>query len=177
VHVADQHGGGRRATAPRNGLTGRKRRVRLPSGAVVSASALPHPASITLRRRIEWIDTDAAGIYHWTTVFRLAEAAEAALHTALGVADVTFGRAPRVSVAVDFQRALRYNERVDVVLTVAELGRSSVRYDLLISGEQGSAVTGQLTAVFVDRETWRSAPWPDDIRERLAAGGPQQPAD
>jgi acyl-CoA thioesterase FadM len=40
---------------------------------------------VRLRRRTEWIDTDAAGIYHWTTVFRFAEAAEAALHTALGI--------------------------------------------------------------------------------------------
>jgi len=35
--------------------------------------------------------TDAAGIYHWTTVFRFAEAAEAALHTALGIEQITFG--------------------------------------------------------------------------------------
>lgn len=143
----------------------------------MTASAPPRPASITLRRRIEWMDTDAAGIYHWTTVFRLAEAAEAALHTALGVADVTFGRAPRVSVSVEFQRALRFNERVDVRLAVAELGRSSVRYDLSITGEHGSAVTGQLTAVFIDRETWRSTPWPEDVRALLADAGPQQPVD
>ena len=45
------------------------------------SDGLPDPARILLRRRIEWMDTDAAGIYHWTTVFRLAEAAEAALHT------------------------------------------------------------------------------------------------
>ena len=60
---------------------------------------LPDPARVVLRRRIEWMDTDAAGIYHWTTVFRLAEAAEAALHTALGIADFTFGATPRVAVA------------------------------------------------------------------------------
>ncbi len=43
---------------------------------------LPDPASVALRRRIEWIDTDAAGIYHYTTTFRLAEVAEAVMHTA-----------------------------------------------------------------------------------------------
>ena len=47
---------------------------------------LSDPARVLLQRRIEWMDTDAAGIYHWTTAFRLAEAAEAVLHTALGIA-------------------------------------------------------------------------------------------
>src|SRR5439155_1605167 len=79
---------------------------------------LPDPARVTLRRRIEWIDTDAAGIYHWTTAFRLAEAAEAALHTALGIADQTFGATPRVGVAPDFRRSLRFNDAVDVELAV-----------------------------------------------------------
>ena len=93
-------------------------------------ASLPNPARIVLRRRIEWIDTDAAGIYHWTTAFRLAEAAEAALHTALGIADRTFGVTPRVSVAAEFQRPLRFNDPVEVELAVAAVGRSSVRYAL-----------------------------------------------
>ena len=85
--------------------------------------ALPDPARVVLRRRIEWMDTDAAGIYHWTTVFRLAEAAEAALHTALGIADFTFGATPRVAVAATFSRPLRFNDPVDVALRVVARGR------------------------------------------------------
>jgi hypothetical protein len=54
---------------------------------------------VRLRRRIEWIDTDAAGIYHWTTAFRLAEAAEAALYTALGIEQITFGAGGRLQLA------------------------------------------------------------------------------
>jgi acyl-CoA thioesterase FadM len=84
------------------------------------------PARIRLRRRIEWIDTDAAGIYHWTTVCRLAEAAEAELHTALGIADITFGATPRVAVALNFQRPLHFNDKVEVDLRVDSVGRSSI---------------------------------------------------
>jgi acyl-CoA thioester hydrolase len=54
---------------------------------------------VRLRRRIEWIDTDAAGIYHWTTAFRLAEAAEGALYTALGIEQITFGAGGRLQLA------------------------------------------------------------------------------
>ena len=134
-------------------------------------ASLPNPARIVLRRRIEWIDTDAAGIYHWTTAFRLAEAAEAALHTALGIADRTFGVTPRVSVAAEFQRPLRFNDPVEVELAVESIGRSSLSYRLAIDSEGQRAAEGSLTVVFIDRSTGRAAPWPPAIRERLAGGG------
>ena len=64
---------------------------------------------ITITRRVDWMDTDAAGIYHYTTAFRLAEAAEAALHTDRGIDHITFGATPRVSVAFDFQRPVVFD--------------------------------------------------------------------
>ena len=134
---------------------------------------LSDPARVVVERRVEWMDTDAAGIYHWTTAFRFAESAEAALHTALGIADVTFGATPRVHVSADFERALVFNEVVDVDLAVRALGRTSVEYGLVITGSTGPAVTGTIKACFIDRETRRATPWPDDVRERLEAGGLQ----
>ena len=129
------------------------------------------PARVVVRRRIEWMDTDAAGIYHWTTAFRLAESAEAALHTALGIADITFGATPRVHVEADFARPLVFNEAVEVSLAVRAVGRASVEYSLVIAGAGGPAVDGIINACFVDRETGRATPWPDAVRERLAGGG------
>jgi acyl-CoA thioesterase FadM len=139
--------------------------------------ALPDPARVVIRRRIEWMDTDAAGIYHWTTAFRLSEAAEASLHTALGIAQRTFGATPRVSVAADFTASLRFNDAVDVELVVEALGRSSVTYDLRITGPAGPAVSGRVTAVLVDPATGRATPWPEDMRRALAEGGRQDPVD
>jgi acyl-CoA thioester hydrolase len=131
----------------------------------------PNPARIVLHRRIEWIDTDAAGIYHWTTAFRLAEAAEAAMHTALGIADRTFGVTPRVSVAAEFQRPLVFNDPVEVELAVEAVGRTSVRYAINITGPDGPAMHGQVTSVLIDRESRRAIGWPDDIRAVLETGG------
>jgi acyl-CoA thioester hydrolase len=53
------------------------------------------------RTRIEWIDTDAAGIYHNSTVVRFVEAAEASLMDGLGLHGC-FPVAPRVRYEVDF---------------------------------------------------------------------------
>jgi acyl-CoA thioesterase FadM len=129
------------------------------------------PASVTIRRRIEWMDTDAAGIYHWTTVFRLAEAAEAELHTQLGIAELTFGATPRLAVSAEFKRSLRFNDEVDVELTVEHVGRTSIRYGIVLSSPEGVAAEASLTACLIDRETRRPRPWPDDVRPLLASTG------
>jgi acyl-CoA thioesterase FadM len=138
---------------------------------------LPDPARVILRRRIEWMDTDAAGIYHWTTVFRLAEAAEAALHTALGIADFTFGATPRVAVQASFARPLRFNDPVEVALTVTRLGRTSVEYALALSADGAPVAEGMVKSCLIDRMTGRAVPWPDEIRAQLSGAGQQRPPD
>lgn len=133
-------------------------------------------ASITLVRRIEWIDTDAAGIYHWTVVFRFVEAAEAALHEELGIRERTFGRTPRVQVSGSFHRQLRFYDRVELVLTVESVGESSVRYGFTLSpvGEDEAAARGEIVIVHVsDSAEGGAVPWPSNIRERLLNGGDQ----
>jgi acyl-CoA thioesterase FadM len=139
------------------------------------STELPDPARIRIRHRVEWLDTDAAGIYHWTTIGRFAEAAEAALHNALGITDVTFGSTPRVSVAFEFMRALHFNDEVTVDFAVEAVGRSSVRYRIIVRDRQDREVaTGALTTCFVDASLERSRPWPDDVRAALSGAGVQQ---
>jgi acyl-CoA thioester hydrolase len=58
--------------------------------------------TITVHRRVEWMDTDAAGIWHYTTAFRYLEHAEMELHRHLGIVEQTFGRMPRVRLEVDY---------------------------------------------------------------------------
>src|SRR3954467_1472770 len=143
-------------------------------------SELPDPARVVLRRRIEWMDTDAAGIYHWTTVFRLAESAEAALPTALGIADFTFGATPRVKVEATFARSLRFNDPVDVELAATALRRTSAEYrraarrrtwvESRVAGrlDGATAAEGSVKTVLIDRATGRAVAWPDDVRAKLS---------
>jgi YbgC/YbaW family acyl-CoA thioester hydrolase len=134
------------------------------------------PASITIRRRIEWGDTDAAGIYHWSTALRLAESAEAALHTALGFADRTFGVTPRLHISCDFSRPVHFNDLVDVELEVTEVGRTSQTHEVTIRRDGTEAATVKVVICHIDRDSGRPAPWPDDIRELLTGAGPQREA-
>jgi acyl-CoA thioesterase FadM len=145
------------------------------AGAQRPSSELSDPARIVLARRIEWMDTDAAGIYHYTTVFRLAEAAEAELHARLGIGHLTFGATPRLNVLAAFRRALEFNDLVEVKLEVASIGRSSLAYRFDISKDGEVAAEGEILLCYIDRATGRSSPWPDEVRHQLAAGGLAQP--
>lgn len=141
-----------------------------------TSAGLGVPARVVLSRRIEWMDTDAAGIYHYTTVFRLIEAAEAELHTRLGIDHLTFGFTPRLNVSADFLSPLVFNDRVDVELEVVWMGRSSLAYGFCISKEGKIASKGEVTVCYIDQSTKRAAPWPEEVRDALAVGLPQQPA-
>lgn len=129
-------------------------------------------ASVSIRRRVAWVDTDAAGIWHHSTAVRWAEEAEAELHRRLGIIGETFGRTPRVSVGFEFRLPLRFDDEVEIVLTVAELGKSSITYRVDIFKDGGRAVEGRMTAVLVDPATGRSLPWPDHLRRALADRAP-----
>lgn len=132
-------------------------------------------ARIRIHRRVEWMDTDAAGIYHWSTVIRFAEAAEIELHTALGIADVTFGATPRVNASFDFSRPLRFNDRATIDFSVQNVGRTSVRYRVVMGDDEGRLVAeGEVTTVFIDTASGRSEPWPDTVRAALSGGGERQ---
>ena len=124
----------------------------------MSSDSLDDPARIRIRRRVEWMDTDAAGIYHWSTVIRFTEAAEIELHNALGIAEITFGATPRVKADFDFRRPLRFNDGATIDFAVQAVGRSSVRYRVALSDdEERLAAEGELTTVFIDAGSGRAA--------------------
>lgn len=137
------------------------------------ATTLSDPARIAVRRRIEWSDTDAARIAHFTAAFRLAEAAEAALYTALGAERRMLGSTPRVSATADFRHPLEFNDLLDVTVTVTSIGRSSLAYRFEISKGDQMCVEGQVAICRIDPATGRATPWPDDLRTLLASAGAQ----
>jgi acyl-CoA thioester hydrolase len=64
-----------------------------------------------------------------------------------------------------------YPESLDVGLSVAKLGRSSVRYELGVfrAGRDELVAFGHFVHVFVDRSTRRPREFPDPIRAALEA--------
>ena len=69
-----------------------------------------------------------------------------------------------------FNASLTFPEKVRCGLRVGHVGRSSVRYELALFGEQSSdpAATGHFVHVYVDRDTRKPVPIPDPLRDALS---------
>ncbi|MFE7591800.1 AMP-binding protein [Kitasatospora sp. NPDC057512] len=136
--------------------------------------AAPTPASVTVERRVEWSDTDAAGHYHFSAVQRWAEAAEAALLRRLGLAEL-FGRIPRVHFEADYRERLWFGDLVRTELRVVRVGGSSLHYAFEVHGPHGLAASGRMSVVHAAPHDGGSRPWPAQVRRTLAEAGPQRP--
>jgi 2-aminobenzoate-CoA ligase len=131
--------------------------------------------SVTVERRVEWPDTDAAGHYHHSTVVRWVEAAEAVLLRRLGLSHL-FGSTPRVHFEADYRSRLWFGEAVRTELRVTKVGASSLHYAFTVLGkEETQAATGRMVIAHSASRATGTTPWPADVREVLTQAGPQAP--
>lgn len=131
------------------------------------------PASVTIRRKVEWVDTDASGHWHNTAVVRLCEMAESALLDRLGLADLFYSHgAPRVRMEAEFVRSARFGDEVEIHCEIADVGRSKVVFaHELRMGDVTLASVG-ITAVLVG-EGGSPRSLPPEARKSLLEDGPQ----
>jgi 4-hydroxybenzoyl-CoA thioesterase/acyl-CoA thioester hydrolase len=127
------------------------------------------------RRRVEFRDTDAAGIAHFSTFFVYMEQAEHELLRSVGLSvvehdDVGALSWPRVSVACDYRRPIRFEDEFEIEVAIDRLGEKSVTYGFRFLHQGHEVATGRLTAVccrFDDRAPPRPITIPQRIAERL----------
>lgn len=86
-----------------------------------------------ITRRVEFSETDMAGIMHYSNFFRFMETAEHGFYRSLGFSvvldqhDPPLGF-PRVHAQCDFKRPLRFEDLVEVHLLVQEKRSKSLTY-------------------------------------------------
>ena len=72
-------------------------------------------------------------------------------------------------VECDYRRPARYGDTLEVRMKVAEIGRTSFRYEYEIVDEQGRlVVTAKTVQVMYDYVAEKPVPIPDDIRALLS---------
>lgn len=126
----------------------------------------------TMSRRVEWVDTDAAGHQHNSAIMRYVEACEAQLFRELGLSEY-FGQAPRARHEVNFRAKLYFGQEVTTELCLERLGERSMTFSFRVWGESFQETPRRLSAegtfvtVCVPRDSEKSAPWPGSIRQRL----------
>jgi acyl-CoA thioester hydrolase len=137
-----------------------------------------------VRRRVEFADTDMAGIVHFSNFFRMMEAAEHAFLRSLGVTvhGSTSGEGtgwPRVKASCEYLRPLRFEDWVEIELWVGEVRNRSVRYEFELKKVGGATegveafevvARGQMVAVYVRLNAdqgLKAEPVPEALREGL----------
>ena len=126
-----------------------------------------------LRRRVQFHETDVAGIVHFSWFYRYMEEAEHALWREAGLsiaapdAEVGF---PRIAASFEFHRPLHFEEEFDVDLRIVEIASKTIRYEAQITRGQTSVATGSLTVLCVSKrhgEPMQAVPIPRYIVDRL----------
>jgi acyl-CoA thioesterase FadM len=78
---------------------------------------------------------------------------------------------PRVSASCDFASPLRFEDEIDVAVTIASLGRRSIQYAFTISVGDRVAGTGRVTSVCVRKgaKPLKAVEIPEEVAQRLRA--------
>jgi acyl-CoA thioester hydrolase len=142
----------------------------------MSEATAPAPVSeYRLRRRVQFVEVDSAGIVHFSHFFRYFEEAEHALWREAGLMIARRGAGvgfPRVSASFDYHSPLRLEEEFDVTVRIAELKSKSIRYTCSITRGETRIATGSTVIVCVNRGpdgTMKAVEIPQVIASRFVA--------
>lgn len=126
--------------------------------------------------RVEFFETDLAGIVHFANFYRFMEQAEHEFFRTLGLKihgtrpDGTVFGWPRVSATCSFKSPAYYEDEIEIRLTILRLTRRSltIAYDFHREGTvlaQGEMKTAY--CIFPDAAKLESAEMPDDYFQQL----------
>lgn len=138
------------------------------------------PPRYRTTRRVEFRDTDAAGIAHFSAFFPIMESVEHEFLRSIGVAVLPDYESPesltwpRVSAACEYLGPARFEDILDISLHVERIGTSSVHYRQEIRCGEKPIAIGRISVVcckLVSRGRITKMPVPDAIRIALLAHG------
>jgi YbgC/YbaW family acyl-CoA thioester hydrolase len=124
------------------------------------------------RRRVQFAETDMAGIVHFSVIFRYMEEAEHALWRAAGLSiaerDSDIGW-PRISAACEFRNPLRFEEEFEVRARIGSLKTRTIEYEFTLVRERTVIAVGTMTSVCVKKGQggMRATEVPAEVARRL----------
>lgn len=139
----------------------------------------------TYRRRVEFAETDAAGVAHFAGFFRWMEEAEHALYRSVGGSayrsepDRVEGM-PRVSASCEYLRPVRCGDELAVRLVVRDMSGRSISYEVEFrrAGDGGPELVarGSMRVVHVVRphgaREWSVTELPAVLRKAIEPAPP-----
>jgi acyl-CoA thioester hydrolase len=123
--------------------------------------------------RVTWVDTDAAGVVHYSNYFRFFERAEEEFYRHLGFDFTNFKERglwfPRVEASCQYKKPARYSDLLVVEVSVEDLKEKSVKLGFKVVNEKSEDLLafGYLVIVAADKQTGRATRIPADIVDKL----------
>ena len=135
------------------------------------------PAEFHTKRRIEFSDVDLAGFVHFSRFLVFMESAEhqflrslgTSVHTRIDGKDIGW---PRLKVSCEYFNPARFEDELDIHLTVLKKGRKSMTYQITFKRGEEMIARGVVKAACCIVEAGkglRAIPIPEGI-ERAVAG-------
>ena len=124
-------------------------------------------------RRVQFAETDMAGVVHFSWIARYLEEAEHALWREAGLS-ILPPDSPyiflRVALSIDFKAPLHFEEEFEVLIRVEAISRRSIRYSHVVTRGETVIATATMTAVCARKgpDGMKAVEVPAAIRERLA---------
>jgi len=117
------------------------------------------------QRRVAFADTDAAGVVHFSRILCYVEEAEHSLLSELGIPLMDGGGWPRVHVECEFLAPIKPGYELEVVISPAQLGNSSVTWQFSVIHSAQTMAQGKVKSLRVDHSgkpvelhpSWREA--------------------
>jgi YbgC/YbaW family acyl-CoA thioester hydrolase len=138
-----------------------------------------------LQRRVEFSETDAAGIVHFSNFFRYMESVEHAFFRSLGHSVMWSSHQPplgfpRVHAECDYKAPLRFEEMVEMHLLVREKRPRSLSYQIrfrnVSSSHPREVARGVLTVVCVSKNpdgSFSSTRIPPSLADLISVAPPE----
>jgi YbgC/YbaW family acyl-CoA thioester hydrolase len=105
-------------------------------------------------RRVQFAETDLAGIVHFSWLFRYMEEAEHAAWRAAGLSIAQRGSAlgwPRVAASFEFRNPLHFEDEFEVAVRLAAVGSRTLEYEHTIVRGDVVIGSGRITTVCVQK--------------------------
>jgi len=131
------------------------------------------------KRRVEFCDTDMAGIVHFANFFRFMESAEVDFLQSLGLSvrmewegqHIGF---PRVSASCNYLSPARFEDVLEIHVSLEKLGKKSATYLFEFFNNGTPIATGIVTSVcctITDEHGLQSMEIPETLRKKLLEAG------
>lgn len=116
-------------------------------------------ARFTYSRRVQFVDTDTAGIMHFSNFYRYMEETELAFWRTLGFKviepqpDGTTIGWPRVRASCTFESPARYDDVLDIDLDIMRIGVKSLTFSFVFRRGETRVAAGEIKTVCCRCET------------------------